>query len=400
MKILVINSGSSSLKYQLIDMDGEKVLAKGVCERIGIDGRLKHQDINSDEIILDIEMDNHAVAFQIVIDKLTNPSSGVIKSTSEIGAVGHRYVNGGEKFSEIVLSNDEIVAQLEQSIEFAPLHNPAHITGIKACKEVMGDVPQCIVFDTAFHRTMPKHAFLYPLPFEYYKKYGIRRYGFHGTSHRFVSEKAAKFLGKKPEELKMVTCHLGNGSSLCAVDGGRCVDTSMGFTPLAGFMMGTRCGDVDPSVVTYIMKKENLSPDEMSDLMNKKSGALGISGISSDFRDLDEAAAKGSERAKLALDMFVYGVKKFIGAYAAAMGGLDCIVFTAGIGENNCALRKRICEGLEFLGVEIDNERNKKRGERCEISTDSSKVRVLVVPTNEELMIARETQELVEALKI
>ncbi|MBR4949264.1 MAG: acetate kinase [Clostridia bacterium] len=399
MKILVINSGSSSLKYQLIDMDGEKVLAKGLCERIGIDGRLKHEDVNSEEVVIDAAMENHAVAFQMVIDKLTNPEKGVIKSTSEIGAVGHRYVNGGEKFSEIVLSNDDIVAQLEDSIEFAPLHNPAHITGIKACKEVMGDVPQCIVFDTAFHRTMPKYAYLYPLPYELYEKYAVRRYGFHGTSHKFVSQKAAEFLGKKPEDLKMITCHLGNGSSLCAVDGGKCVDTSMGFTPLAGFMMGTRCGDVDPSVVTYIMKKENLSPDEMADLMNKKSGALGVSGISSDFRDLDAAVEKGDEKAKLALDIFVYGVKKFIGSYAAAMGGLDCMVFTAGIGENNAMLRDRICEGLEFLGVSIDDEKNAKRGGNREISSDNSKVKVLVIPTNEELMIARETKELVENLK-
>lgn len=399
MKILVINSGSSSLKYQLIDMDGEKVLAKGLCERIGIDGRLKHEDIHTEQAVLDIEMKNHAVALKIVIDKLTNPETGVIKSTSEIDAVGHRYVNGGEKFSQTVLSNDKIIADLEESIELAPLHNVAHITGIKACEEVMGDVPQCIVFDTAFHRTMPKHSYLYPLPYEYYEKYGIRRYGFHGTSHKFVSEKAAKFLGKKPEELKMVTCHLGNGSSLCAVDGGKCVDTSMGFTPLAGFMMGTRCGDVDPSAITYIMKKENLSPDEMSDIMNKKSGALGVSGISSDFRDLEDAAEKGDEKAQLALDMFAYGVIKFVGAYIAAMGGIDCLVFTAGIGENNCLLRKQVCDKLKFLGVEIDEEKNKQRGVRCEISTEASKVRVLVVPTNEELMIARETMEMVQNLK-
>lgn len=398
MKILVINSGSSSLKYQLIDMDGEKVLAKGLCERIGIDGRLKHEDIHTEQTVLDIEMKNHAVALKIVIDKLTNPETGVIKSTSEIDAVGHRYVNGGEKFSQTVLSNDKIISELEESIEFAPLHNVAHITGIKACKEVMGDVPQCIVFDTAFHRTMPKYSYLYPLPYEYYEKYGIRRYGFHGTSHKFVSEKAAKFLGKKPEELKMVTCHLGNGSSLCAVDGGKCVDTSMGFTPLAGFMMGTRCGDVDPSAITYIMKKENLTPDEMSDIMNKKSGALGVSGISSDFRDLEDAATEGDEKAQLALDMFAYGVIKFVGAYIAAMGGIDCLVFTAGIGENNCLLRKQVCDKLKFLGVEIDEEKNKQRGVRCEISTENSKVRVLVVPTNEELMIARETMEMVENL--
>ena len=391
MKILVINAGSSSLKYQLIDMENESVLAKGLCDRIGLDGKFVH-NANGEKLELDHPMPNHAEAIKVVLSHLTDAKWGVIKDVSEIAAVGHRTVHGAETFVEATVMDDEKVNVLDGLAEFAPLHNPPAVTGIRACMEVMGkDVPQVTVYDTAFHYGMPKTAAIYPIPYEYYEKYGIRRYGFHGTSHGFVSEECAKLLGKDIKDLKIITCHLGNGSSITAVDGGKCVDTSMGFTPLAGFMMGTRCGDIDPAVAMFIMNKEGLTPDEMNNIMNKKSGALGVSGVSSDFRDLDAGAEAGNDRCRLALDMFTYQVTKFIGSYAAAMGGVDAIVFTAGIGENNAAMREDIIKNFAFLGAAIDPEKNKKRGEACIVSTEDSKVKVCVIPTNEELAIARQT---------
>ncbi len=395
MKILVINAGSSSLKYQLIDMENEGVLAKGLCDRIGLDGKFVH-NANGEKLELDHPMPNHAEAIKVVLEYLVDAKWGVIKDVAEISAVGHRVVNGGEVFVEATLMNEEKVNTLEGLTEFAPLHNPAAVTGLRACMEVMGkDVPQVTVYDTAFHYGMPKTAAIYPIPYEYYEKYGIRRFGAHGTSHGYVAGECAKLLGKDIKDLKIVTCHLGNGSSITAVDGGRCVDTSMGFTPLAGVLMGTRCGDIDPAVAMYIMNKEGLTPDQMSDLMNKKSGALGLSGVSNDFRDLDAAAAEGNERAQLALDMFTYQVTKYIGSYAAAMGGVDAIVFTAGIGENNDVMRSDIVKTLKFLGTEMNEEENKKRGEARVVSTPDSKVKVCVIPTNEELAIARQTLEVI-----
>ncbi len=391
MKILVINAGSSSLKYQLIDMENESVLAKGLCDRIGLDGKFVH-NANGEKLELDHPMPNHAEAIKVVLAHLTDAKWGVIKDVSEIAAVGHRTVHGAETFVEATIMDEEKVNVLDGLAEFAPLHNPPAVTGIRACMEVMGkDVPQVTVYDTAFHYGMPKTAAIYALPYEYYEKYGIRRYGFHGTSHDFVSGECAKLLGKDIKDLKIITCHLGNGSSITAVDGGKCVDTSMGFTPLAGFMMGTRCGDIDPAVAMFIMNKEGLTPDEMNNIMNKKSGVLGVSGVSSDFRDLDAGAEAGNDRCRLALDMFSYQVTKFIGSYAAAMGGVDAIVFTAGIGENNAVMREEIIKNFGFLGATIDPEKNKKRGEACIVSTEDSKVKVCVIPTNEELAIARQT---------
>ncbi|MBR2013361.1 MAG: acetate kinase [Clostridia bacterium] len=391
MKILVINAGSSSLKYQLIDMENENVLAKGLCDRIGLDGKFVH-NANGEKLEMDHPMPNHSEAIKVVLAHLTDAKWGVIKDVSEISAVGHRVVNGGEVFVEATLMDAEKIDTLESLTEFAPLHNPAAVTGLRACLEVMGaDVPQVTVYDTAFHYGMPKTAAIYPIPYEYYEKYGIRRFGAHGTSHGYVAEECAKLLGKDSKELKIVTCHLGNGSSITAVDGGRCVDTSMGFTPLAGVLMGTRCGDIDPAVAMFIMNKENLTPDEMNAIMNKKSGVLGLSGVSNDFRDLDAAAAEGNERARLALDMFTYQVTKYIGSYAAAMGGIDAIVFTAGIGENNGVMRSDIVKNLKFLGAEMNEEENSKRGEARVVSTPDSKVKVCVIPTNEELAIARQT---------
>ncbi len=393
MKILVINAGSSSLKYQLIDMENEGVLAKGLCDRIGLDGKFVH-NAGGEKLEMEHPMPNHSEAIKVVLEHLTDAKWGVIKDVAEISAVGHRVVNGGEVFVEATLMDEEKVNTLESLTEFAPLHNPAAVTGLRACMEVMGkDVPQVTVYDTAFHYGMPKTAAIYPIPYEYYEKYGIRRFGAHGTSHGYVAGECAKLLGKDIKDLKIVTCHLGNGSSITAVDGGRCVDTSMGFTPLAGVLMGTRCGDIDPAVAMYIMNKEGLTPDQMSDLMNKKSGALGLSGVSNDFRDLDAAAAEGNERAQLALDMFTYQVTKYIGSYAAAMGGVDAIVFTAGIGENNDVMRSDIVKTLKFLGAEMNEEENKKRGEARIVSTSDSKVKVCVIPTNEELAIARQTLE-------
>ena len=398
MKVLVINAGSSSLKYQLIDMETEAVLAKGLCERIGIDGHLKHTPLVGGKPVFneDIALPTHSEAIAAVIDKLTSAEYGVVKSMSEIDAVGHRVVHGGEKFACSVRITDEVMKALEDCTPFAPLHNPANITGINACTAVMGkDVPQVAVFDTAFHQTMPAKAFTYAVPYEYYKNDGIRRYGFHGTSHRYVSARCAELMGKPIEELKLISCHMGNGSSICAIDGGKSVDTSMGFTPLVGLPMGTRCGDLDPGVMQFIMNKYGMNIDEMLNVLNKKSGVLGVSGVSSDFRDLETAADEGNERARLALDMFDYWVAKVVGSYAAAMNGVDAIIFTAGVGENSATTRAGICKYLSYLGCEIDPEPNKKRGEDICISTADSKVKLFVIPTNEELVIARDTRDIV-----
>ncbi|MBR3475237.1 MAG: acetate kinase [Oscillospiraceae bacterium] len=397
MKILVINAGSSSLKYQLIDMETEAVLAKGLCERIGIDGHLKHTPLVEGREVFneDVAMPTHSEAIAAVIDKLTSPQYGVVNSMKEIDAVGHRVVHGGEKFASSVLITDDVMKAIEECIPFAPLHNPANITGIKACQAVMGKVPMVAVFDTAFHQTMPAKAYMYALPYQYYLSNGVRRYGFHGTSHRYVSSRCAELMGKPIEELKIVSCHMGNGSSLAAIDHGKCVDTSMGFTPLVGLPMGTRCGDLDAGVIQYLMNKYGYSIDEMLNILNKKSGVLGVSGVSSDFRDLDKAAAEGNERAQLALDMFHYWVAKVAGSYVAAMNGVDAIVYTAGVGENSGPTRAAISKYFGYLGVKIDEEANKKRGEDIEISTPDSKVKVFVIPTNEELVIARDTRDII-----
>lgn len=397
MKILVINAGSSSLKYQLIDMTDESILAKGNAERIGIDNPvLSHTPAMKEKVEIKAEIKDHVQAVRMVIDALLHPEYGVISDMSEISAVGHRVVHGGEKFSGSVIIDDEVMGAIRENIELAPLHNPANITGIEACKNVMPDTPMVAVFDTAFHQTMPKESYIYAIPYDAYAKYGIRRYGFHGTSHKYVALRAAKLMDKPIEELKIVTCHLGNGSSIAAVKNGKSVDTSMGFTPLEGLPMGTRCGNIDPAIIMFLMEKENMSYDDINNYLNKESGVLGISGISSDFRDLDAAAREGNERAITALHVFAYSVKKYIGAYTAAMGGLDCLVFTAGIGENNSSIRKKSCEGLEFMGIKLDDERNELnvRGREGLISTDDASVKVFSIPTNEELMIARETMEL------
>jgi acetate kinase len=400
MKILVINAGSSSLKYQLFDMDKEEVLAKGLCERIGIEGsQLKHQPKDQDTVILSNPMKNHADAIRMVIDALVDPTYGVIKDMSEITAVGHRVVHGGEAFSGSVIIDAQVMKVLNACIDLAPLHNPPNIIGIEACKEAMPGVPMVGVFDTAFHQTMPPEAYLYAIPYELYEKHKIRKYGFHGTSHKYVAERAAKLLKTPIEQLKIITCHLGNGSSITAVKNGKSVDTSMGFTPLAGVAMGTRSGMIDPAIVTFLMEKENLSIKEVNDLLNKKSGVLGISGVSSDFRDIHAAADEGNKRARLALDIFAYSVKKYIGTYAAIMGGVDAIVFTAGIGENNAKMRTGILSGLEFMGIKIDEEKNAIRGKEIDISTPDASVRTLVIPTNEELMIALDTKKLIENMK-
>ena len=396
MKILVINAGSSSLKYQLMDPDTGDVFAKGLCERIGIDGRLTHKVPATDgKYEFNIPMPTHAEAIQAVMDALLSPEHGVIQSMGEIDAVGHRVVHGGEAFSASVLIDGKVMQAIRDCIPLAPLHNPANITGIEACQKVMPGVPMAAVFDTAFHQTMPAKAFTYALPYEYYEKDKVRRYGFHGTSHRYVSARAADMLGKPLEQLRIITCHLGNGSSIAAVDGGKSVDTSMGFTPLAGVPMGTRSGDLDAGILEYLMNKYNLDIKEMLNVLNKKSGVLGVSGVSSDFRDLGTAAAEGNHQAKLALDTFCYSVKKFVGAYAAAMGGVDAIVFTAGVGENDAATRMAIASGLEFMGVKMDEDANNIRGKEAIISAVESKVKVLLVPTDEELMIAKDTAALV-----
>lgn len=396
MMILVINAGSSSLKYQLFDMANGSVLAKGLCDRIGIDGKLDHRAEGKEKYVTDLEMKNHTQAIKYVMDALLSPEHGVISSLAEIKAVGHRVVQGADLFTESALITDEVLAAIEACVPLAPLHNPAHISGIKACRDVLGpDIPNVAVFDTAFHQTMPPHAYLYPVPYEYCVKYKIRRYGFHGTSHMYVSRRAAAMLGRPIEELKIVTCHLGNGSSITAVNGGKSIDTTMGFTPLDGLLMGTRTGSLDPAIATFIMEKEGLSPKEVDTIFNKKSGALGVSGVSSDFRDLIAACAEGNERAGLAIDIFCYQVKKYIGAYAAAMGGLDAVVFTAGIGENNSEFRQRMVDGLDFLGLAIDPELNAKRGKEIDVSAAGARAHVLVIPTNEELVIASDTERIV-----
>ena len=392
MKILVVNAGSSSLKYQLIDMQTEGVLAKGGVERIGIDGSFLKAKGNGKEKLYEQDIPNHKVAIELVLKALQDDEIGVIKSMDEIGAVGHRVVASGEYFKKPTLVDGEVIKTLEKTFELAPLHNPAAATGLKACIEVMPGTPMVLVFDTSFHQTMPEKAYMFGIKYEDYKEYGVRKYGAHGTSHKFVSQEAAKYLKKKPEELKIVTCHLGNGSSISAVDGGKCVDTSMGFTPLDGVLMGTRSGCIDASAVEFLARKKGLNAADMVTYLNKQCGVAGISGVSSDFRDLDNGAKEGNKRCALALDMFSYQTKKFVGSYAAAMGGLDCIVFTAGIGENSPGVREGVCEGLEFLGVKLDKEENKKRVDGIhEVSTKDSKVKVLVIPTNEELVIARET---------
>ena len=391
MNVLVINCGSSSLKYQLIESETENVLASGLCERITIDGSFTYKRPGQDKIKFDTPMPDHTAAIKVVLDQLTDAETGVIKSMDEINAVGHRIVHGGEKFSSSVVLTDEVIKAIEECCELAPLHNPANLVGINACKELMPNVPMVGVFDTAFHQTMPEKAYLYGLPYEYYTKYGVRRYGFHGTSHSYVSKRAAEFLGKDVNDMKIIVCHLGNGSSVCAVDHGKSVDTSMGFTPLEGLIMGTRSGDIDPAIMEYVAQKENLSLSEMTSILNKKSGVLGLSQVSSDFRDLDDARDAGNKQAALTLDIFRYRVAKYVGSYAAAMGGVDAIVFTAGLGENDPLTREDVCSYLGFMGVEFDKEANNFRGEERVISKPESKVKVLCIPTNEELMIARDT---------
>ena len=396
MNVLIINAGSSSLKYQLMDPETGAVSAKGLCERIYIDGRLTH-NANGKKIVKDIPMPTHSEAIQAVLAILVDPVDGVIKSTDEIDAVGHRVLHGGMEFFDSCIINDEVIAAIEKCIPLGPLHNPANLMGIRACQAVMPNTPQVAVFDTAFHMTMPPKAYRYAIPTEYYENDSIRRYGFHGTSHKYVTKRAIELMGRK--DIKLVNCHLGNGSSLSAVKDGKCQDTSMGLTPLAGVPMGTRSGDIDPAVVQFVMNKYGMSADECLNMLNKKSGVLALSGVSSDFRDIENGAEEGNENCALALDKFAYEVRKYIGSYAAALGGLDCLVFTAGVGENSASMRARICEGLEFLGVKLDPEKNNTRGKEAIISADDSKVTVWVIPTNEELMIAQDTAELVNAAK-
>ena len=395
MNVLVINCGSSSLKFQLINSDTEAVLAKGLCERIGIDGRLTYQPAGGEKTIEDKAMPTHTEAIQFVIDALTDAERGVVGSLEEIGAVGHRVVHGGEKFASSAVITDEMIKAVEECNDLAPLHNPANLIGIAACKELMPNTPMVGVFDTAFHQTMPEKAYMYGLPYEYYEDYKVRRYGFHGTSHSFVSKRTAEILGKDYNNLKTIVCHLGNGASICAVLNGKSVDTSMGLTPLEGLVMGTRSGDIDPAILEFLAKKEGMDITELMNMLNKKSGVHGVSGVSSDFRDLAAAANEGNKRAQIAIDVFAYRVAKYVGSYAAAMNGVDAIAFTAGIGENDGSMRARVCEYLGYLGITIDADANSKRGEEVVISTADSKVKVLVVPTNEELAIARETVELV-----
>ncbi|MBQ6052537.1 MAG: acetate kinase [Clostridia bacterium] len=400
MKILVINAGSSSVKYQLFDMTDDKVLAKGICERIGIEGgTFKHKVPGRDDLKISVEMKNHSEAIQLIVDTLVSKDHGVLSSMKEIDAVGHRVLHGGEKFSGSVLINDDVIKAIEDCCVLGPLHNPHNLTGIHACEEIIGNVPQVAVFDTGFHQTMPEYAYMYPIPYEYYEKYRIRRYGFHGTSHRYVSQRAAVMLGKDPSELRIVTCHLGNGSSVAAVKGGKCIDTSMGLTPLEGLMMGTRCGSIDPAIIPFLMEKEGLSVCEIDTLMNKKSGILGLHGKTSDNREIEDAAKAGDPRCMLIESIIVHQLVKYIGAYAAEMNGIDAVVFTGGIGENNAGYRIRCAEHFAFLGAAVDPEKNGKRGIEIDISKDDAKLRFLVIPTNEELMIAKDTLEICEKLK-
>ncbi|AAO35808.1 acetate kinase [Clostridium tetani] len=400
MKILVINCGSSSLKYQFINMTNEDVLAKGLVERIGMEGSILTHKVNDEKYVIQEPMKDHKDAIKLVLDALTDKEHGVIEDMSEISSVGHRVVHGGEKYANSVLIDEDVMKSLEECIKLAPLHNPPNIIGINACKALMPNTPMVAVFDTAFHQTIPEYAYIYPLPYELYKKYGIRKYGFHGTSHRYVSKRVAELMGKDIKDLKIITCHLGNGASICAVNEGKSVETSMGFTPLEGIAMGTRSGSIDPAILPFLMKELNLNLDDLNNLLNKKSGVYGISGVSSDFRDIEEAAEEGNDRAKLALDVFHYKVRRFIGSYAAAMGGVDCVVFTAGLGENSAESREEICKNLEFLGIKINEKKNNEgRGFAKVISEDNSKVKVFVIPTDEELMIARDTNEIVSNLK-
>ena len=396
MKILVLNAGSSSLKYQLIDMTNEEVISKGNFERIGQGNSFLTHKVGEEKHVIECPVKDHEEAIKIILDQFTNSEYGVIKSLSEIGAVGHRILHGGEKLTASTVITDEVIDVIKECIPLGPLHNPPQVKVIEACRRVMGNTPMVAVFDTAFHQTMPKEHFIYPIPYEYYKKYAIRKYGFHGTSHRFVSARVAELMGGQKSDLKVVTCHLGQGASLAAVLGGKCQDTSMGLTPLAGIPMGTRCGDIDPAIVKYLMEVENLTVDEVDTILNKKSGAFGISGISPDFRDIEEEANKGDERARLALDNYNYLVAQYVGKYAVTLQGIDAIVFTAGIGENAPSTRKGICDHLKFLGVKIDDKKNNTRGQEIEISAPDSKIRVFVIPTNEELMIARDTMNLVK----
>lgn len=376
-------------------MVDESVLAKGLVERIGLEGSvLTHQPAGKDKVVLKAAIDNHSVGIKMVLEALTDKEHGVLKSMKEINAIGHRVVHGAEKFADSVLITPEVMDALEECIDMAPLHNPPNILGINACSELMPGVPQVGVFDTAFHQTMPKYAFLYGIPYEAYEKYGLRRYGFHGTSHRYVSQLVGKMMNEKLDNLRVITCHLGNGASIAAVKYGKSVDTSMGFTPLEGLVMGTRCGEIDPAIIPFLMKKEGMSPDQIDTYLNKKSGVLGLSGVSSDFRDIEEAANAGNERAQLALDIFAYKVRKYIGGYVAAMGGVDAIAFTAGLGENSITMRDKICQGLEYLGTRMDPVKNNVRGKAAEISVDGAKVKLFVIPTNEELVIARDTKEI------
>ncbi|MCR1898150.1 acetate kinase [Irregularibacter muris] len=396
MNVLIINCGSSSLKYQLINMTNEQVLAKGLGERIGIEGSvLTHQPEGKDKVVIQKPMKDHKVALEILLGMLVDEEHGVIDSMDEISAVGHRVVHAGEKFASSVLITDEVMNALKECIDLAPLHNPPNIMGVEACQEILPNVPMVGVFDTAFHQSMPEEAYIYPIPYEYYDKYKVRKYGFHGTSHKFVSQRAAEILDKPIETLKIITCHLGNGASIAAIKDGKSIETSMGFTPLEGLAMGTRSGDIDPAIVTFLMEKEGMTSQEVNDILNKKSGVLGISGVSSDFRDIEGAAEEGNKRAQLALDVFNYRVRTTIGAYAAAMGGVDVIVFTAGLGENSASNRQEICKGLEFFGAEIDEEKNNIRGKEAIVSQENSKVKIMVIPTNEELMIARDTKRIV-----
>ena len=399
MKILVINCGSSSLKYQVLDMNGEILLAKGLVERIGMDGSvITHEKIGMDKVRNETPMESHKEAIQLVLDAIIDPEHGVVKDMSEIGAVGHRVVHAGEKYASSVLIDDDVIQALEECVELAPLHNPPNLLGIAACQELMPNTPMVGVFDTAFHQTMPPESYIYAIPYEYYQKHKIRRYGFHGTSHKYVSQRAADIMNCNLDDLKIITCHLGNGASVSAIKRGVCIDTSMGFTPLEGLVMGTRCGDIDPAIVTYIREKEHLDQGVANEILNTKSGVLGISGVSSDFRDLEEAAEEGNERAQLAIKVFAHKVRFYIGAYIAEMNGVDAIVFTAGVGENDIAMRDIICNDLGNLGIKLDLVKNKTRGKEAIISRDDSRVKIILIPTDEELMIAKETLEIVKGL--
>ena len=392
MIIFVVNCGSSSIKYQLLNMNGEQVLAKGLIERIGMEGSvLKHTPTGKYTVDISAEIPDHSVGIQMALDALTNEEYGVIDSMDEIDAVGHRVVHGGERFTDSVLISDDVLNGIEACAEIAPLHNPPNLYGIKACMRLMYNTPQVAVFDTAFHQTMPKVAYLYGLPYEMYVKYGLRRYGFHGTSHKYVAQQAAEMMGEHMSDLRFITCHLGNGASIAAIKYGKSIDTSMGYTPLEGLVMGTRSGEIDPAIIPFLMEKENMNAQQIDDYLNRRSGILGISGLSSDFRDLESAANRGDERSQLAIDIFAYKVKKYIGGYVAAMGGVDAIIFTAGLGENSPFMRDKICNGLEYLGTRIDPELSKLRGKQMEISIKRARVKIFVIPTNEELVIARDT---------